>query len=150
MTTKRTEVKKTVLSGEQWDLENPIIRSIDDHSSKDRRFPSDNDEGESLHPISVMVLAAGKLWCAIKDRIFVVCPNSLNVQVVSLLLRPSFVRLAFSIRSSSTIVIDTFRVWPPVARRCITFGLPLKVRMRFVSTTPHNFNVYSKRVFDRP
>ena len=28
-----------------------------------------------------MALAAGKLWCAIRDRIFVVCPNSLKVQV---------------------------------------------------------------------
>jgi hypothetical protein len=28
-----------------------------------------------------MALSAGRLWCAIRDKIFVVCPNSLNVEV---------------------------------------------------------------------
>jgi hypothetical protein len=28
-----------------------------------------------------MTLVAGKLWCGIRDKVFVVCPNSLNVQV---------------------------------------------------------------------
>ena len=34
-----------------------------------------------------MALAAGRLWCAIRDKIFVVCPNSLTVEVIHLFQR---------------------------------------------------------------
>lgn len=43
--------------------------------------PNELDDGDNIDPISVMALAAGRLWCAIRDRIFVVCPNSLTVEV---------------------------------------------------------------------
>ncbi|CAF3871802.1 unnamed protein product [Adineta steineri] len=67
------------LSG-RWDLDCPTIRSIEEDSIRHGSGQNDNDDGDNIDPISVMALAAGKLWCAIRDRIFVVCPNSLNVE----------------------------------------------------------------------
>jgi hypothetical protein len=59
-------------------LDNPIIKIIEENSSES----SDKiDNEENTDPISVISLVSGKLWCAIRDRIFVVCPNSLNIQV---------------------------------------------------------------------
>jgi hypothetical protein len=63
-------------------LDNPIIKIIEENSSES----SDKiDNEENTDPISVISLVSGKLWCAIRDRIFVVCPNSLNIQVKRLL-----------------------------------------------------------------
>jgi hypothetical protein len=74
-----------VFEGGGWDLDSPIIRSIEEKSVKSDNKTNELDDGENNAPISVMALAAGKLWCGIKDKIFVVCPNSLNVQVKFLL-----------------------------------------------------------------
>lgn len=62
-----------------WDLDHPIVQSIEESSS---RQSGENDDGDTIDPISVMALAAGRLWCAIRDKIFVVCPNSLTVEVI--------------------------------------------------------------------
>jgi len=61
-----------------------MIQCIDEMSSRHGGSgQTDIDENDTADPISVMALAAGKIWCAIRDRIFVVCPNSLNVEVNS-------------------------------------------------------------------
>ncbi|CAF1461333.1 unnamed protein product, partial [Adineta ricciae] len=72
------------LSG-HWDLDCPTIRSIEEDALRcggggGGNGHHDIDDGDNVDPISVMALAAGRLWCAIRDRIFVVCPNSLNVE----------------------------------------------------------------------
>lgn len=67
--------------GGRWDLDNPILRSIEEVSNRQGTSHGENDDGDNMDPISVMALAAGRLWCAIRDKIFVVCPNSLNVEV---------------------------------------------------------------------
>jgi hypothetical protein len=64
-----------------WDLDNPIVQTIEDVSTRQGSGQGEIDDGDNTDPISVMVLAAGRLWCAIRDKIFVVCPNSLNVEV---------------------------------------------------------------------
>lgn len=70
-----------IFKGGHWDLDSPIIRSIEEKSQKSDHKNGENDNGETNNPISVIALVAGKLWCGIKDKIFVVCPNSLDVQV---------------------------------------------------------------------
>ncbi len=70
-----------MILGGRWDLDNPILRSIEEVSIRQGTGHSEIDDGDNTDPISVMALAAGKLWCAIRDKIFVVCPNSLNVEV---------------------------------------------------------------------
>jgi hypothetical protein len=70
-----------LISGGRWDLDCPIIRSVEEDSTRHGGGQGEIDDGENIDPISVIVLAAGKLWCAIRDRIFVVCPNSLTVEV---------------------------------------------------------------------
>lgn len=72
-----------LILGGRWDLDNPIVRSIEESSSRQGTNHGEIDDGDNTDPISVMTLAAGKLWCAIRDKIFVVCPNSLNVEVKS-------------------------------------------------------------------
>ncbi|UJR10864.1 hypothetical protein I4U23_015051 [Adineta vaga] len=67
------------LSG-RWDLDCPVIRSIEEDSLRHGSGQNEIDDGDNVDPISVMALAAGRLWCAIRDRIFVVCPNSLTVE----------------------------------------------------------------------
>ncbi|CAF3358005.1 unnamed protein product [Rotaria sp. Silwood1] len=64
----------------RWDLDCPIIRSVEESSIRHGSGHSEIDDGDNTDPISVMALAAGRLWCAIRDRIYVVCPNSLNVE----------------------------------------------------------------------
>jgi hypothetical protein len=54
---------------------------IEENSGRSNNKNGEFYDEENPDPISVMTLVAGKLWCAIRDRIFVVCPNSLNVQV---------------------------------------------------------------------
>ena len=71
-----------MILGGHWDLDCPTIRSIEEESLRRGSGHHDIDDGDSVDPISVMALAAGRLWCAIRDRIFVVCPNSLNVEVI--------------------------------------------------------------------
>ena len=72
-----------MISGGHWDLDCPTIRSIEEDSLRcGSGGHHDIDDGDNVDPISVMALAAGRLWCAIRDRIFVVCPNSLNVEVI--------------------------------------------------------------------
>jgi hypothetical protein len=63
-----------IVLGGHWNLDYPIIRCLEENSDS-------LDLDEDSNAISVMVLVAGRLWCAIRDRIFVVCPNSLNVEV---------------------------------------------------------------------
>ena len=133
---------KEILSDGHWNLDYPIIRCLEENSDS-------LDLDEDSNAISVMVLVAGKLWCAVRDRIFVVCPNSLNVEVISLSPFASFIREMFSIRSWSTIVIDMSRALPRVVRRCTTCGSPLKVRTRFDSTTPHTSLRYWRPVFEQ-
>ncbi len=70
-----------LILGGRWDLDCPIIRSVEEESTRHGSGQNENDDGDNMDPISVMALAAGKLWCAIRDRIFVVCPNSLIVEV---------------------------------------------------------------------
>ena len=70
-----------LILGGRWDLDCPTIRSVEEDSVRHGSGQGDIDDGDNTDPISVMVLAAGRLWCAIRDRIFVVCPNSLNVEV---------------------------------------------------------------------
>ncbi|CAF1189906.1 unnamed protein product, partial [Didymodactylos carnosus] len=48
----------------RWDIDSPSIKTI----------------GDIDNPVTVMTIAAGKIWCACKDKIIVVCPNSLNVE----------------------------------------------------------------------
>jgi hypothetical protein len=67
-------------------LDSPIIQSIEENSTKSEDKTGQLDNEENTDPISVMSLVAGKLWCGIRDRIFVVCLNSLNVQVKLFLL----------------------------------------------------------------
>ena len=55
----------------------------------------------------------------------------------------------FSIRLSSMIVIDMFVVLLLVVHRCITFGLHLKVHMKYVYIMRHILFVYLKQVFER-
>jgi len=64
-----------------WDLDNPTICSIEENSSSniEIRTESIDDENNSTG-ISIIGLVAGRLWCVIRDRIFIVCPNSLVVQ----------------------------------------------------------------------
>ncbi|CAF1262464.1 unnamed protein product [Rotaria magnacalcarata] len=66
----------------RWDLENPIIQSIEGNStrSENENINGTFNNGQNADPISVMTFVAGRLWCAIQDRIFVVCPNTLNVE----------------------------------------------------------------------
>jgi len=71
----------STFKGGRWDLDSPIIRSIEENSGRSNNKNGEFYDDENHDPISVMTLVAGKLWCAIRDRIFVVCPNSLNVQV---------------------------------------------------------------------
>jgi hypothetical protein len=68
-------------SAGHWDLDNPILQSIEDVSTRQGSGHGEIDDGDTTDPISVMALAAGRLWCAIRDKIYVVCPNSLNVEV---------------------------------------------------------------------
>ncbi len=70
-----------LILGGRWDLDCPIIRSVEEDSVRHGGGQGDIDDGDTTDPISVMALAAGRLWCAIRDRIFVVCPNSLIVEV---------------------------------------------------------------------
>ncbi|CAF1140330.1 unnamed protein product [Adineta steineri] len=63
-----------------WDFDSPIIRSIEENSRLSSNKTGENYDEENTDPISIMTLAAGKLWCAIRDKIYVVCINSLNVQ----------------------------------------------------------------------
>jgi hypothetical protein len=70
-----------LILGGRWDLDCPIIRSIEEDSVRHGSGQNEVDDGDNTDPISVMTLAAGRLWCAIRDRIFVVCPNSLTVEV---------------------------------------------------------------------
>jgi hypothetical protein len=65
-------------------LDNPIIKIIEENSSQSPDKTNQLDNEENKDPISVMSLVANKLWCGIRDRIFVVCPNSLDVQVKNL------------------------------------------------------------------
>ena len=69
-----------ILAG-HWDLDHPILQSIEETSTRQSGGHGENDDGDNTDPISVMALAAGRLWCAIRDKIFVVCPNSLTVEV---------------------------------------------------------------------
>jgi hypothetical protein len=69
-----------ILAG-RWDLDSPILRTLEEVSTRQGTGHGEIDDGTSIDPISVMALAAGKLWCAIRDKIFVVCPNSLNIEV---------------------------------------------------------------------
>jgi len=69
-----------ILAG-RWDLDSPILRTLEEVSARQGTGNGEIDDGNSIDPISVMALAAGKLWCAIRDKIFVVCPNSLNIEV---------------------------------------------------------------------
>ncbi|CAM2722468.1 unnamed protein product [Rotaria socialis] len=65
----------------RWDLDCPTIRSVEESSIRHGTSGHNEiDDGDNTDPISVMTLAAGRLWCAIRDRIYVVCPNSLNVE----------------------------------------------------------------------
>ena len=77
---KRQTLIFLILDG-RWDLDCPIIRSIEEDSVRNGGGQGELDDGDNTDPISVITLAAGRLWCAIRDRIFVVCPNSLNVEV---------------------------------------------------------------------
>jgi hypothetical protein len=54
---------------------------IEENSGRSNNKNGEFYDEENNDPISVMTLVAGKLWCGIRDRIFVVCPISLNVQV---------------------------------------------------------------------
>lgn len=58
-----------------------MIKSIEGNSTKTDNISEALNNRENNDPISVMTFVAGRLWCAIKDRIFVVCPNTLNVEV---------------------------------------------------------------------
>ncbi|CAF2791087.1 unnamed protein product [Rotaria sp. Silwood2] len=64
----------------RWDLDCPTIRSVEESSILHGSGHGEIDDGDNTDPISVMALAAGRLWCAVRDRIYVVCPNSLNVE----------------------------------------------------------------------
>ncbi|CAF1236085.1 unnamed protein product [Rotaria sordida] len=64
----------------RWELDCPTIRSVEESSIRHGNGHGEIDDGDNTDPISVMALAAGRLWCAIRDRIYVVCPNSLNVE----------------------------------------------------------------------
>ncbi len=70
-----------LILGGRWDLDSPILRSIEEVSTRKGTGHGEIDDGDNTDPISVMALSAGRLWCAIRDKIFVVCPNSLNVEV---------------------------------------------------------------------
>jgi hypothetical protein len=52
--------------GGRWDLDSAIIRTIEEKSVNKT---IELDDGENNASISVMALAAGKLWCGIKDII---------------------------------------------------------------------------------
>ena len=66
-----------------WDLDNPLVWSIEENSSTETggtRSDSIDEENTSTG-VSIITLVAGRLWCVIRDRIFIVCPNSFVVQV---------------------------------------------------------------------
>ncbi|CAF1243460.1 unnamed protein product [Adineta ricciae] len=65
---------------QQWDLDNPIIESIDENNEISNQTLNEYSDEDSNDPISVMTIAAGKLWCALRDRIFILCTNSLQIQ----------------------------------------------------------------------
>jgi hypothetical protein len=82
-------------------LDNPILQSLEEVSTRQGTGHGEVDDADTTDPISVMALAAGRLWCAIRDKIFVVCPNSLNVEVKLLHIsfqNHKFVFLAFICR----------------------------------------------------
>jgi hypothetical protein len=49
------------ISDGQWDLDCPIIQSIEEDSDRRASTNVETDDGENCDPISVMALAAGKL-----------------------------------------------------------------------------------------
>ena len=65
----------------RWDLDNPIIKVLEDDSPNTSEKTNQRENEENLDPISVMKFVDGQIWCAICDRIFVISPNSLDVQV---------------------------------------------------------------------
>lgn len=75
-------VEKIDLNDEdgRWDLENPMIKAIEDDSLK-ANVQRENEE--NLDPISVLTSVDGQIWCAIHGRIFVISPDSFHVQVKS-------------------------------------------------------------------
>ncbi len=103
-----------LILGGRWDLDCPIIRSVEEDSVRHGGGQGDIDDGDTTDPISVMALAAGRLWCAIRDRIFVVCPNSLKVEVnfviVFILEKNKNTRINFSIHLLLMIVIVMYAV----------------------------------------
>jgi len=99
--------------GGRWDLDCPIIRSVEEDSVRHGGGQGDIDDGDNTDPISVMALAAGRLWCAIRDRIFVVCPNSLKVEVnfvIVFILEKQNTPIDFSIHLLLMIVIVMYAV----------------------------------------
>jgi hypothetical protein len=58
-----------------------MIKIIEENSPQSPEKTNQLDNEENSDPISVMSFVGDQIWCAIRDRIFVVCPNSLNVQV---------------------------------------------------------------------
>ncbi|UJR34912.1 hypothetical protein I4U23_027690 [Adineta vaga] len=65
---------------DQWDFDNPIIEIIDENNQTSMKSSNEYSDDESNDPISVMTIAAGKLWCAIHDRIFIISTDSLTIQ----------------------------------------------------------------------
>lgn len=65
----------------RWDLDNPIIKILEDNSPNisDKIIQKENEE--NLDPISAMTFVDGQIWCAVCDRIFVVSPDSFDIQV---------------------------------------------------------------------
>ncbi|CAF3382695.1 unnamed protein product [Rotaria sp. Silwood1] len=65
---------------DRWDFDCPIIKSIEENSKKSDNGNGEFNNDENSDRISILTLVAGRLWCAIRDKIYVVCPNSLNVE----------------------------------------------------------------------
>lgn len=74
--------KRILLNNEdgRWDLDNPMIKTIEDDSLK-TNIQRENEDNHD--PISVLTYIDGQIWCAIRDRIFVISPDSFHVQVKS-------------------------------------------------------------------
>ena len=55
-----------------------MIKTIEDDSLK-ANIQRENEDNHD--PISVLTYVDGQIWCAIRDRIFVISPDSFHVQV---------------------------------------------------------------------
>ena len=120
----------------RWDLDNPIIKVLEDDSPNTSEKTNQRENEENLDPISVMKFVDGQIWCAICDRIFVISPNSLDVQVnfedLFFLSKKEMFLLSFSIHFLLMNIIVIYRKSPQVLAQCIMFGLHLKIPMKFV------------------